>query len=135
MFSGRSAASHDMSQTIQKTGTLSVESLKTQVVWSRWQMSGKRLLKLILKGPVFGPVCRGKPGSVWNDVSLTDVHHLKSSYHGLNARNMPVWRIGLRCAYLSLMAKQVFPALNDYQRFILQVHYISCTECNQTGFM
>ena len=112
-------------------------SSAVQVVWSLWQMSDKRLPKLILKGPVLGLSLSWEPGSVWNDVSLSGVHHVKLSYHSLNAHNMPVWK-ELACiahiwAWWQSMRFQLWIFIINAS--FLQVHCVYCTKCNMTGFM
>ena len=55
-------------------------------------MPDSRLPKLLLHGHVANQNCRSKPGAVWNDVVLSDVHNLKLNHYIRDAQNKPVWR-------------------------------------------
>ena len=45
-----------------------------------------------MHGQLVGQNCRGRLGTVWNNVVLFDIHNLKLNRYTRNALNKPVWR-------------------------------------------
>ena len=55
-------------------------------------MADSRLPKLLMHGQLVGQNCLGRPGTVWNDVVLFDIHKSKLNRYTRDALNNPVWR-------------------------------------------